>query len=406
MSNCDYDLIPPHVPEEAAISLRLFDRVTISECPQETLIPQIHETLGPITWVTNIFMAHQGGWLLTRMEDIQTILRDGENFTKRGMGKFAQSIGEDWLVIPTETDPPAHGQYREALNPYFAPQRMAAMRDNLHERAITLINSFKDRGHCDFVHEFSEKFPIYIVLDLLGLPQERLEEFLQWEKEILHTKTLEARASGVRKVKAYLEEQIADRRANPRDDYISRIFDYEIDGRKWNDDEIFGHCFNLFIGGLDTVTSMLGNIFTFLARYPDRQEELRENPGKIVLAVEEFFRAFAPVSVFRIAAREMEIHGQKIMPGDYVAVSTPIAGRDPNFYDNPNEIRFDRRGQHISLGYGIHKCLGMHLARLELQTALEEFLKAIPPFRIKDGFEVGYFVGNILHVPELHLQWD
>ncbi|WP_176598272.1 cytochrome P450 [Sphingobium sp. 15-1] len=195
MSNCDYDLIPPHVAEEAAISLRLFDRVTISECPQETLIPQIHETLGPITWVTNIFMAHQGGWLLTRMEDIQTILRDGENFTKRGMGKFAQSIGEDWLVIPTETDPPAHGQYREALNPYFAPQRMAAMRDNLHERAITLINSFKDRGHCDFVHEFSEKFPIYIVLDLLGLPQERLEEFLQWEKEILHTKTLEARAS-------------------------------------------------------------------------------------------------------------------------------------------------------------------------------------------------------------------
>ena len=117
-------------------------------------------------------------------------------------------------------------------------------------------------------------------------------------------------------------------------------------------------------------------------------------------------RAYAPVSVFRIAAREIEIHGQKILPGDYVGISTPIAGHDPDYYEDPQEVRFDRKAPHISLGFGIHKCLGMHLARMELQTALEHWLKLVPPFRVADGFEIQYHVGNITHVPKLELAWD
>ncbi len=127
--------------------------------------------------------------------------------------------------------------------------------------------------------------------------------------------------------------------------------------------------------------------------------ELREKPGLIVTAVEEFLRAYAPVTAFRIAAKEIEIHGQKIMPGEYVSVATPVTGCDPSYYDQPELVRFDRKAPHVSLGGGIHKCLGMQLARLELQIAL-------PEFRVKDGFKVTYFVGNIMHVPELELQWD
>lgn len=399
------DGIPAHVPPGTARTLRLYERSVIAECPQETLIPEIHATLGPITWVTNIAVGAPGGWLLTRVDDIQTMLRDGENYTKKGMAKFAQSIGEDWLTIPTEPDPPIHGEYRKPMNLQFAPQRMAAMRDTLRERAATLIAAFKDRGECDFVREFSQKFPIYIVLDLLGLPQERLDEFLEWEFQVLHTKTLEERGNGVRKVKNYLMQEILSRRAEPRDDYISRVLDYEVEGRKWNDDEVFGHCFNLFTGGLDTVTTMLGNICNFLARYPERQEELRASPQSIALGTEEFLRYFAPVTAFRIATRELEIHGQKILPGDYVALATPVAGQDPTYYDRPHEIQFDRKTPHITLGSGIHKCLGMHLARLELQTALEELLATLPTFRHQDGFTPGYFPGNIQFVPELKLQW-
>lgn len=398
--------VPDHVPADLAMALPLFSRKIVYENPQETLIPAMHADLPPITYVTNIFPGDQPGWLLTRAEDVQAMLRDADNFTKNGMGKWAQNIGENWLVIPTEADPPVHTGYRLALNEHFAPRKMFALKEQVRERARTLIDDFASKGECDFIEDFSEKFPIFIVLDLLGLPQERMAQFLKWEKELLHTNDWEVRGNAVRSVKGYLMEEIEARRENPRDDYISKVLTFEVDGRLWNDDEVLGHCFNLYIGGLDTVTSLLGNIFNYLASHPDKQNELRNDPSLIVLAVEEFLRAFAPVTAFRIATKVIEMHGQTIMPGEYVAFCSPVVGRDPTFYENPQDIRFDRKAAHMSLGSGIHKCLGMHLARLELQIAVEEFVAAVPEFRIKDGFKVPYFVGNILHVPDLHLQWD
>lgn len=401
------DTLPSHIPADKAVRLPYFARELVKDCPQETLIPEMHRTLGPITYVTNIFPGDGPGWLLTGYDDTMKMLRDADNFTKNGMGQWSQSLGENWLVVPTEVDPPMHAFYRKALNPSFSPQKMAAMKDDLRRRASDLIDKFKDRGECDFVKEFSERYPIYIVLDLLGLPQDRMAEFLAWEKAMLHSNDWEERTGGVRSAVDYLLEEIAERRNNPRDDYITRVFDLEVEGgRKWNDEEVLGHCFNLFLGGLDTVTSMLGNIFTHLARYPEQQQELRDNPDRIVLAVEEFLRVYGPVTAFRIAAREIEIHGQKIMPGEYVSVSTPVVNQDPKLHDNPAQVRFDRKAAHVALGGGIHKCLGMHLARLEMQVALEEFLRAVPLFRLKDGFDLGYFVGNITFVPELELQWD
>jgi cytochrome P450 len=399
--------LPSHVPADKAMRLPYFAREVVKACPQETLIPEMHKTLGPITYVTNIFPGDKPGWLLTGYDDTMAMLRNADDFTKNGMGQWSQSIGENWLVVPTEVDPPMHNHYRKALNPSFSPQKMAAMKGDLRTRATALIDKFKGRKSCDFVNEFSERYPIFIVLDLLGLPQDRMAEFLVWEKELLHSNDWEVRSNAVRKSTEYLKAEIAARRAIPQDDYITRLFDHEAeDGRKWNDEEVLGHCFNLFLGGLDTVTTMLGNIFCWLARHPERQQELRDHPSKIVLAVEEFLRVFGPVTAFRIATRELELHGQKIMPGDYVSVATPIANQDPKVHDQPAEIRFDRKAAHIALGGGIHKCLGMHLARMEMQTALEEFLKAIPQFRVKDGFELGYFVGNITFVPALELQWD
>jgi cytochrome P450 len=399
--------LPPHVRPENAMASPFFARKIVKDCPQETLIPEMHATLGPITYVTNIFPGDKPGWLLTGYEDTMAMLRNADDFTKNGMGQWSQSIGENWLVVPTEVDPPMHTHYRKALNPSFSPQKMAAMKDDLRRRANALIDKFKTRKECDFVNEFSERYPIYIVLDLLGLPQDRMAEFLVWEKNMLHTNDWEVRSNAVKNAVDYLKAEIADRRAVPRDDYISKIFDLEAeDGRKWNDEEALGHCFNLFLGGLDTVTTMLGNIVTWLARHPEQQQELRDNPDRIVLAVEEFLRVFGPVTAFRIATKELEIHGQKIMPGEYVSVCTPVANQDPKVHDNPSEVRFDRKAPHIALGGGIHKCLGMHLARFELQVALEELLKAIPSFRVKDGFELGYFVGNITFVPALELQWD
>ena len=136
--------LPAHVPPELAVTLPLFARKVVKDCPQETLIPEMHRTLGPISYVTNIFPGDQPGWLLTGYDDVMAMLRNADDFTKNGMGKWSQGIGESWLVIPTEADPPVHTAYRKALNPSFAPQKMAAMKDQLRERATNLIDKFKD----------------------------------------------------------------------------------------------------------------------------------------------------------------------------------------------------------------------------------------------------------------------
>jgi cytochrome P450 len=342
----------------------------------------------------------------------------GQHFYTPAMLTLAQDVAPPRIratsaalmvrVVSTEADPPVHGEYRKALNSHFSAQKMFAMKDQLRERARALIDKFKNKCECDFIADFSEKYPIFIVLDLLGLPQDRMPEFLKWEKEMLHSNDWEVRGNGVRQVENYLLEEIEARRKEPRDDYISKVLTFEMSDRKWNADEVFGHCFNLYLGGLDTVTSLLGSIFQFLATHPDHQNELRTDRSRIVLAVEELLRAFAPVTPFRIVAKEIEICGQKVMPGEHVAVATPVIGRDPAFYPDPQEVRFDRKAPHMSLGGGIHRCLGMHLARLELQIAVEEFVTTLPEFRIKDGFKVPFYVGvgNILHIPDLKLQWN
>src|SRR3546814_8309492 len=129
---------------------------------------------------------------------------------------------------------------------------------------------------------------------------------------------------------------------------------------------------------------------------------MRENTTQQnVVAIEELLRAYAAVSTNRIVSKPYELAGETLMPGEFVIMSTPLAGRDPEAYDNPQEVRLDRKPSHVTLGHSIHRCLGQHLARRELQTAIEEFVKAIPQFRVQEEYKVPFFMVNVIHVPEL-----
>ncbi len=276
----------------------------------------------------------------------------------------------------------------------------------VRERARHFIEQFKDRGSCEFVKDFAINFPITIFLDLIGLPQDRLPQFLEWETAILHGTSMEARITSIRAVKELLLEAIEDRRKNPGEDLISRALTLKVDGRPWTDDEVFGHCFNLYIGGLDTVTSNMSLHFYHLATHPDDQQTMRTNNNAAnVIAVEELLRAYAAVTTNRICSKQYELDGQTFLPGDFISMSTPLAGRDPEAYDAPNEVRLNRKPTHVTLGHGIHRCLGQHLARRELQIAIEEFVKVVPQFQIEPGYQVPFFLGNIIHVPTLPLTW-
>lgn len=405
MPDQDYPL-PSHVPPELAMPFPLTARTVTTVNPHLEMVPKLHEG-PPIFYGTNIFpIAPGGGWVIRRAEDLKAVYDNTDAFIKKGNSEFAPMIGETWDVIPTELDPPKHTVFRRALDPVFSPRQMAKQEARVSGRAEGLIATFKNRGHVDFIKEFAIPFPVTIILDLLGLPQDRMYEFLDWEHDLLHTTIAEDRRTAIRTLKAFLMEEIEKREKNPTDDLISSALKIEAGGRKWTREEVFGHCFNLFIGGLDTVTANLGLHFHHLATHPEHQRELRENPQKIELAVMELMRAYPAVTSMRICSKEITLHGVTIKPGDRVAMSTPLGSNDPEIYDSPQEVRFDRRPVHLSFGHGIHRCLGAHLARRELKVAMEDMLKTLPEFRLKPGFEVPYLLSNVLHIQELQLVWD
>ncbi|MDB6060037.1 MAG: hypothetical protein JWM78_140 [Verrucomicrobiaceae bacterium] len=397
--------LPSHVPPELAYPFPLTPRKAGLVNPFTDLIPKIHQ--GPaIFYGTDIFPGPGGGgWVIRRSEDLKAVYSNTTEFIKKGNGQFAAMIGESWDVIPTELDPPRHTAFRMSLNPAFTPRKMAELDGKVRDRARSLVAKFKDQGHCDFVKDYGVPFPISIFLDLIGLPQERMDQFLDWEFSLLHTNDMEARGAAVRAVKAMLLEEIEKRQKNPTDDMISNTLKLIVDGRKWTTEEVFGHCFNLFLGGLDTVTANLGLHFFHLATNPQMQRELREDPTKIDAAQEELLRAYSAVSTMRICHQEITIHGITIKPGDRVLMSTPLGSNDPEVFENPTVVDINRRPVHLTFGFGPHRCLGAALARRELEVSYREILGSLPEFRLAPGFQVPFFLSNIIHIDELQLVW-
>lgn len=384
--------IPAHVPQDLIKDWPLQFGTTWKGNPYTDIIDPIHASTPPIFFTRDAYPGQQPAWIVREMETIGAIYRDNVNFLNMGFAPFAMLTGEDWHLVPAEMDPPLHGRYRSMIFPLFTPKAVRALEGKVAEYAAHFIDLFKDKGQCEFMSEFAFEFPIKVILDLIGLPQDMTAQFMAWETDLLHGHELETIAAATKNVVAYLRGEIDERRRRPREDLLTFGITAEVDGHRMTDNEVLGFAFNLFIGGLDTVSTNLGLQFWHLATHPEDQAALRANPELIPDAIEEMLRAYAAVSTFRTVANPVEIDGISMMPGDKVIMSTTLAGRDPQAWSDPTQVRFDRRPQHTSFATGPHLCLGLHLARRELTFAIDRFLKEIPPFRLADGF-----------VPEFHL---
>ncbi len=399
--------VPAHVPRDLVLDCPIALRKVVNENVFETMIPKVHE--GPaVFWCPDIYPDGTGGWVVRKVEDLREVYDDDDLFTKKGFSSFSKMIGETWDVVPTELTGEKHAKFRRVLNPIFSPAKMAALDVQVRERAKQYIGAFKDRGTCDFVNEMAVPYPVTIFLDLLGLPEDQMPQFLAWERDLLRPPNMEERIKGTRAVKAYLLDAIEQRRKHPTDDLISQALTLEIDGEKWSDEEVFGYCFNLYVGGLDTVSANLGLHVYHLATHLDQQRELREAPDRLALsqAIEEMLRAYAAVTTFRTCTRETDFRGVKMMPGDKIAMSTALTARDPEAWDQPQEVRFDRKPNHLTFGSSTHRCLGMHLARRELQVALSEMLTTLPEFRLDPDKPAPFWMGSIIQLEELPLVWS
>ena len=395
--------IPDHVPAELVQPFPFVFGMTTDKDPFNELAAAVHE--GPdLIYAPHAYPGGTPAWVPRRIEDLRAIYMDTEHFTTRDFSPFAKLSGGNWINSPVELDPPAHGPFRQMVNPAFTPKAMAALEEKIREYAVGYIDAFAKAGKCEFMSEFAFEFPIKVFLELMGLPHDRVHEFMDWEMNLLHNHDMAKIADATRKVIDYLGSEIEARRADPRDDLISYAVRSDIEGRPLTQDELLGFCFNLFIGGLDTVSTNMGLQFWHLATHPEDQAKLRENPSEIPHAIDELMRAYGAVTTFRTCIKETQVRGVTIMPGDKVAMSTTLAGRDPAAFENPGEVRFERRPRHIGFGYGIHTCVGMHLARRELRIAMEEFLARIPEFSLEPGHQVVCHLGMIQPVA-LPLVW-
>jgi cytochrome P450 len=277
--------------------------------------------------------------------------------------------------------------------------------------ADSLIDGFIDEGECDFVTDFAERLPTVIFTEMMGLPLDQAPRFHEWKNILLHghhdDPDGQIRARAGQELNEYLVELLEKRKRQAGDDIISTLHAAEVDGDNLTDEEILDMTYLLFLAGLDTVASSLGLHFLHFAQRSDLREQLAGNPPIIPLAVEEMLRIESLILAGRTATRDVELGGQLIRKGDRVLINTVAADRDPEVFEDPDEIRFDRgRSRHVAFGVGPHRCAGSHLARIELAIAYEHWHRRIPEYRIKDDAHVARHASSVAGVSTLPLVWD
>jgi cytochrome P450 len=348
-----------------------------------------------------------GVWVPRLASDIRNILQDPATFSSASYTGIAQMIGESWNLIPVETDPPMHTQYRALLNPLFSPKRMAALEPQVREVAARLITGFVDKGECRFNEEFALVYPIEIFLRLMGWPVEMAPQFSDWARTLIKTKDPQEAAGACRKIADFVRGRIDERRARPTDDFTSFVVTAQVDGRLLTEDEAMGMCFLVFIAGLDTVTSSLGFQFLHLARNPEQQARLRADPEMIPQAVEELLRFYSIVNPIRTATKDVTIGDAQIRKGERVLLSLELANYDSTEFENPSNVDFDRGGsrRHFSFSMGPHHCIGSHLARRELTIAVQEWLARVSPFEVNDLDKIEVRASGVFGLENLHFKW-
>jgi len=347
-----------------------------------------------------------GAWLPVTHADVAAIAYDTEHFTSREVVVSEIRPGPDDLPAPIgvappiTSDPPFHMGARRLLLPAFGPKKIAEYEPFTRELCRELLDALEGRSEFDAAVEYAQHIPLRVIVKMLGFPQDDADLFRRFIRQVLEDVDMSAeeRQEVIMhgELDAYIDARVEEHEREPRDDLTTFLLEAELDGNKLHPDHVRGTMVLLMIAGIDTTWSAIGASLLHLATHPDDRKRLAAEPELMDTAVEEFLRAYAPVTMARLVAQDVEIEGCPMHEGDWVLLPFPAANRDPSMFPDADRVLIDRaENRHAAFGLGIHRCIGSNLARMELRVALEEWMARFPDFELVDSDAVTWSAGQV-----------
>jgi cytochrome P450 len=326
-------------------------------------------------------------WMVFDYDGVDRVLSDHESFSSR-------HGPADWMIF---TDPPRHSKLRALVSKAFTPKSVANLEPRIRELSRGLLDRVAGHGAMDVAEDFAIPLPMLVIGDMLGIPADDRDRFVRWNNAILKMSYLvpvgkSPETAGVMnefiavtaEMGDYLAELLRMRRAEPRDDLITRLAQAEVDGERLSPQDILGFFQLLLLAGSETTTNLINNAVLCFVRHPEQLKRLEARPELLAPAVEEVLRYRSPLQwMFRLARRDVELHGRTIPSGGLVLAMIGSANHDPKRFDEPERFDVARNpNPHLAFGHGVHFCLGAPLARLEAKIALGDFLSRVKHFRL------------------------
>lgn len=404
---------PDHVPQALVYDFDYFKDPGFRTDPHAR-IAEMHRTAPEVFWTPR-----QGGhWVALSYEANFDLGRDWETFTSEFVPQAQMQAMRAALPpgaphipqpLPINVDPPLHTKYRLPLNGAFSPKAMNALKDDIRALARELVANIAPRGRSEFMSEVAEPLPVNVFLKMFGLPVARAEEYRALVKEHFAEIDFDPKAAimKLQKVAEIMRDTFLERKANPGDDLISRLWQANLDGQETTLEDMENWGVLLFLAGLDTVMNGIGLGVRHLATDPQLQARVRQDPSLSQDLTEELLRRYTFTVPVRMAAKDTEWHGAPIKARERVLMLLGGADLDAGRFADPERCDIDREDKvHIAFGTGPHRCVGSHLARIELQILYEELLAGLPPFRLDPETPPKFHGGNVIGLDTLNIVWD
>ena len=338
---------------------------------------------------------NDGAWYPVDYKDIVAIAKNTDDFSSASgiIGQKAFEPAPIGVTPPISSDPPYHKGARDLMMYMFTPKATRAMEDGVRANCNRLLDQMSGKEIIEINADYSQHIPTNVISTLLGLPPEDEAYFLEIIHIVFESIGLpeEERKKSLQPVLKYLVGRMMERKKNPSDDFINTMIQADVSPA-----HKFGSLLLMIIAGSDTVWSTSSAALWHLAQNPQDLERLVNEPDLMPLAIEEFLRFYAPVSMARIVTQDIEYNGCPMKKDDWVLLSYPAANRDPKVFKDADKFIIDRKNnRHIAFGSGIHRCAGLHSARMQLTVAITEFIKRYPRFELANPESVTWSPGQV-----------